>query len=254
MRTVPFEILFEQLNDPVVAEDSVTVAISLYNGAEFLPETLDSIRAQRHARLDLIVVDDASTEESSVRIAREWLLAHSGRFGRASLLRHFRNQGLAQAHNTAFEYARSELVFVIDQDNLIYPRAIGRLVQAIKDTGFGAAYTQLEFFGSERKLGLADVFDKEYLQIGNYIDGMALVSKRAWQAVGGYTHDEWGWEDYDFWCKFAEHGISAAYVPEILCRYRRHPKSMTMTVTETEPAQKALLVEFTLRHPWLHIR
>ncbi len=253
MRRARFEILFEQVNDPAVAEDTVTVAASLYNCAEFLPETLDSIRAQRHTPLDLIVVDDASTEESSVEVAQGWFEAHADRFGRASLLRHLRNQGVAQAHNTAFEYARSELVFVIDQDNLIYPRAIGRLVEAIKDTGFGAAYTQLEVFGAEQRLGIADVLDKELLKTGNYIDGMALVSKRAWQAVGGYTHDAWGWEDFDFWCKFVEQGISAAYVPEILCRYRKHPKSMTMTLTTTEAARKALVVQFTLRHPWLQL-
>ncbi len=254
MRKAEFEIVFEELNDPTVTEDTVTAAASLYNGGEFLRETLDSIRAQRHARLDLIVVDDVSTEESSVRVAREWLLAHSGRFDRATLLRHRRNQGVAEARNTAFHYARSDLVFVIDQDNLIYPRAIGRLLQAMRDTGFGAAYPQLEWFGSEHRLGMADVFNRDWLEKGNYIDAMALVSKRAWQAVGGYTHDEWGWEDYDFWCKFVEQDISAAYVPEILGCYRRHPKSMTMTVTVTEAARKAGTIELTLRHPWLHIQ
>jgi glycosyltransferase involved in cell wall biosynthesis len=251
MRKAPFEIVFEEVNDPAVSEDTVTAAVSLYNYAEFLPETLDSIRAQRHPPLDLIVVDDASTEESSVRVARDWLTAHAGRFGRASLLRHLRNQGLAEARNTAFGYARSDLVFVIDADDLIYPRAIGRLVQAIRDTGFGAAYTQLEFFGSEHRLGDADVFNKEWLRTGNYIDATSLVSKRAWQAVGGYTHIEGGWEDYDFWCKFVEQGISAAYVPEILCRYRQHPKSMMKT--ETSAADKALRVQITLRHPWLEL-
>ncbi len=254
MRAAPFDVVCERLNDAEVTENTVTAAVSLYNYAQFLPETLDSIWAQRHAGLDLIVVDDASTEESSVRVAREWLGARAGRFGRASLLRHKRNQGLAEARNTAFEHARSDLVFVIDADDLIYPRAIGRLVQAIRETGSGAAYSQLEFFGSEQQLGDADVFNKEWLKLENYIDATALVSKEAWQAVGGYTHIEGGWEDYDFWLKFVEHGISAAYVPEILCRYRQHPKSMMKTETDaTRETKRAILIQMLLRHPWLEL-
>jgi hypothetical protein len=80
---------------------------------------------------------------------------------------------------------------------------------------------------------------------------MALVCKRAWHEVGGYTHLEGGWEDYDFWCKFIEHGMVAAYVPEILCRYRVHDGSMLHT--EHRHRSEDLAVRMTLRHPWLDI-
>ena len=58
-----------------------------------------------------------------------------------------------------------------------------------------------------------------------------------------------GWEDYDFWCKFVEHDLSAVFVPEMLCRYRWHGKSMS--VTETIPNASTLILEMSLRHPWL---
>ncbi len=251
-RVVPFEILFEQVNESAVADDTVTVAVSHYNYGRFLPECLDSMAAQTHPRLDLVVVDDASTMESSVRLAREWIESHASRFGRALLLRHRRNQGLAQARNTAFGESRSDLVFVIDADDQAYPRAIARLFEAMRDTGSAAAYTQLEFFGVEERLGSADVWRKEWFEGDNYIDATSLISKRAWQEVGGYTHIEGGWEDYDFWCKFVEKGLSAAYVPEILCRYRQHPSSMMRT--ETTEARNALIIEVTLRHPWLKLK
>ena len=167
------------------------------------------------------------------------------------LLRHRRNQGLAQARNTAFAHARASHVFVMDADNTIYPRAIGRLRQAIETSQAAAAYTQMELFGTKSAVGLADIWRPKWLRHGNYIDAMALISRSAWRDVGGYTHIEGGWEDYDLWCKFIEQGYVAAFVPEMLCRYRVHRSSMLRT--ETAQSYDAVFVEMTMRHPWMKL-
>lgn len=245
------DIVYQQTHHSNLPSDLVTVAVSLYNYAHLLPDCLNSIRVQRHPHLELVVVDDVSNKDDSVDVARNWLQAHGERFARVSLLRHRRNQGLAQARNTAFAHALGSHVFVIDADNEVYPRAIGRLHQAIKTSGAAAAYTQLELFGSKHMIGAADVWQPRWLRYGNYIDAMALVSRSAWQDVGGYTHMDGGWEDYDFWCKFVEQGYEAAFVPEILCRYRIHGTSMLRT--ETARSYDALFIEMTMRHPWMKL-
>lgn len=245
------ETLYTSESSRQVRWDLVTVAVSLFNYAAFLPACLGSILAQRHQSLDLIIVDDASDRDESADVAIAWLKQNSDRFCRSTLLRHSRNQGLAQARNTAFEQARTEAVFVIDADNMIYPRAISRLKHTLDETGAAAAYTQLEFFGSERRLGYADVWRPQAFRTGNYVDAMALVSRQAWRTVGGYTHLEGGWEDYEFWCKFVESGLSAVYVPEVLCRYRVHSDSMLRT--ETLTAHRQLSVEMMSRHSWLDL-
>ena len=233
------------------ADDLVSVAVSLYNYARFLPECLDSVAAQRHRNLELIVVDDASSRDDSLAVAETWMAAHSGRFARSLLVRHRRNQGLAQTRNTAFAAARAAYVFVLDADNAIYPRAIGRLHAVARREELAAAYTQLEFFGTQSRLGYADVWDSSQFRSGNYVDAMALIGKRAWRDVGGYTHLDGGWEDYDFWCKFIGQGLTAAYVPEILCRYRVHGDSMLHTQHAARSDQ--LAVQMALRHPWLQL-
>lgn len=245
------DMVFRHSNDPNPASDLVTVAVSLYNYAHFLPECLNSILAQRHRNLELVVVDDVSAKDDSIDVAHDWLRAHGERFARVLLLRHRRNQGLAQARNTAFTHALGSHVFVIDADNALYPRAISRLHQAIATSGAAAAYTQLELFGNKHTVGAADVWQPQWLRHGNYIDAMALVSRSAWQDVGGYTHLDGGWEDYDFWCKFVEQGYVAAFVPEMLCRYRVHGTSMLRT--ETARSYDALFIEMTLRHPWMKL-
>jgi glycosyltransferase involved in cell wall biosynthesis len=231
--------------------DLVTVAVSLHNYARFIGPCLDSVATQRHSALDLIVVDDASDKDDSLDVAQHWLAAHADRFVRVLLLRHSTNQGLAQTRNTAFEHARTEFVFVLDADNILYPRAIGRLHAVLSAEPFDAAYSQLEFFGAQQRIGTADLWRREHFARRNYVDAMALVSKRAWRDVGGYTHIDGGWEDYDFWCKFIEQGLVAAYVPEILCRYRVHEQSMLRT--ETQARKQDLRVRLTLRHPWLEM-
>ncbi|MGK7867593.1 glycosyltransferase family 2 protein [Falsiroseomonas sp. E2-1-a20] len=251
MRIPPAEILFESTRDDAPDPSLVTVAVSLYNYAQFVPQCLASIAAQRHKALELIVVDDASAVDDSAAVARDWMEAQHERFTRVCLIRHRRNQGLAEARNTAFSQARASHVFVIDADNEIYPRAIGRLQQAANDSGAAATYSQLEVYGNRRGIGLADVWQPNRLRHGNYIDAMALVSRQAWSDVGGYTHLEGGWEDYDFWCKFIEHGYEALFVPEILCRYRVHSTSMLRT--ETSTSYEALFSQMTFRHPWLRL-
>jgi cellulose synthase/poly-beta-1,6-N-acetylglucosamine synthase-like glycosyltransferase len=109
--------------------ETVTVAVSLYNYEEFIGACLESILSQTWADLDLVVVDDASPNENALVVARDWMVAHAQRFRRALLLRHRRNQGLAMTRNTAFRHALGDFAFVIDCDNVLYPRATTRLRQ-----------------------------------------------------------------------------------------------------------------------------
>ena len=250
-RLIRHEIVYEKINRARPAPDGVTVAVSLYHYAQFVAECLESIAAQTHGNIELIVVDDHSVRDDSVEVTKRWMERHSDRFNRVSLLRHVQNQGLAEARNTAFEYARTDPVFVIDADNEIYPRALARLLEAFNDREYDAVYSQLELFGNQTGLGLADVWSKNLLRTGNYVDAMALISRRSWSQVDGYRHTEGGWEDFDFWCKFVDHGMEALFVPEILCRYRVHGASMLRT--DTVVATERLKVELTLRHPWLEL-
>jgi glycosyltransferase involved in cell wall biosynthesis len=245
------ETLLERTADATASPDLVSVAVSLFNYARFLPEALESVAAQTHRALELIIVDDASDADDSAAAACGWAAAHAGRFARVLVLQHRRNQGLAAARNTAFAAARGEHVFVLDADNTIFPRAIARLREAIVQTGFAAAYSQLVLFGEARGIGAADVWHRDYFHGENYVDAMALIAHSAWQEVGGYNQIEGGWEDYGFWCKFIEAGLEAAFVPELLCRYRVHQQSMLRT--EHKGRREHQAIQLSLRHPWLRV-
>jgi len=252
--SVPIETLVA-FEEPHQSErrptDLVSITVSLFNYGRFLEECLASVAAQTHPDLELIIVDDCSTDGSE-KVAATWLAQHKRRFARALLVRHLQNQGLSQARNTGFLLANADFVFALDADNVIYPRAIARLYEALAGTDFGVAYSQLETFDEAPGLGYADIWDPAHLARGNYIDAMALIAKWAWQKVGGYTLMKFGWEDYDLWCKFVEHGIAGVFVPEILCRYRIRSASMLRQITN--PRVVDLIQDMTARHPWLALK
>jgi glycosyltransferase involved in cell wall biosynthesis len=228
-------------------KDLISVCVTVFNYGRYLKTCLDSIAAQTHSQIELLIVDDKSDKDDSLDVAVQWAKKNRARFRRIRVLSHVRNQGPAEARNTAFAQARGEYVFIIDADNQIYPRAIARLYAAAQEGGFDATYSQLEFFGEERRIGPADIWDPTAMRKENYVDVMALVARAAWEKIQGFSHIEEGWEDYDFWLKFSEAGLGPAYVPEILCRYRVHEQSRTYTEAHAAHDQLKLIMAF--RHP-----
>jgi glycosyltransferase involved in cell wall biosynthesis len=228
----------------------VTIIITLYNYEQYIETALDSVLKQSYPNIELVVVDDCS-KDASLAAAHKWLQQNGDRFTQARLLSHLSNSGLAQARNTAFENAENDYVFVLDADNEIYPDAISKLLAVCISEKAEAAYSRLEKFGEATGLG-GDVWDPARLARGNYIDAMALIKKSAWQEVGGYTKMKIpGWEDYDLWCKFVEHGFHGTFVPELLCRYRVHKSSMLQATTN--PNLESVKSEMAERHPWLQL-
>jgi glycosyltransferase involved in cell wall biosynthesis len=241
------ETAFEYQKKTRPPGDLVSVCVTVFNYAHYLEACLESVKAQIHKHLDLIIVDDKSDKDDSLAVAIAWAEQNRSRFYRVAVLAHPRNQGPATARNTAFLHALGDTVFIIDADNEIYPRAIARLYAALKSGGFDATYTQLEYFGDERKIGSADIWDPVVIAQENYVDVMALIKKSAWEQVNGFSHIEEGWEDYDFWLKFIDSGLTPGYVPEILCRYRVHGKSRTRT--DAHAAHEQLRAIMAYRHP-----
>ena len=200
----PYDVIFQSgMSEPASASSQlISVIITLFNYERYIVGTLADVAAQTHGALELIIVDDHSTDRSPVE-AEQWLHENHRRFQRVKLVRHCANQGLARSRNLAFSLAMSEYLFVLDADNGLYPRALARLLEAVLNSGRDGAYSQLEMFERGDWIGLAGPWERELFRLGNYVDAMARVKTSAWAAVGGYSDmDVSGWEDYDFWCKW----------------------------------------------------
>jgi glycosyltransferase involved in cell wall biosynthesis len=226
----------------------VTVVVPLHDYAETIVEALESVRAQSLERLDLVVVDDASGDASG-EVAREWMAKNADRFGRIVLLRNVENQGLAFTRNAGFAAAETPFVLPLDADNRLLPACAEKCLDAIKRTGAAFVYPALEKFGDGDGVFSDRPYDPARFAAANYIDATALVRLAAWTAVGGYHNVRYGWEDYDFWCRFAEQGFFGTHVPEVLGMYRVHGGSMLRTVADTH--KRLLIEDLKQRHPWI---
>lgn len=254
-----------------LATSAVTVVITSCNYERFLLEALDSVYAQTLHPLDLIIVDDGSSDDS-VALAHSWIERHAGRFNRLILLQTIDNAELGGARNVGMNAAETPFIMQLDADNRLLPEACATLLDAMNDGSTGYAYPILRMFdadgivsaqsafedpeGAEKPALLGDrPFTPQSLRGGNRVDAMALIAKWAWAAAGGYyvRRDAMGWEDYDLWCALAELGIKGRQVPEILAEYRRHEGSMTNSVTERALHKGRVVAQVTHRHPWLRL-
>lgn len=238
------------------------VLVSLFNYGDRIVAALESARQQRHVGLELIVVDDASSDQS-VDIVHDWMqrcqLSGNHPFVRMQLMQHQENAGLAAARNTAFSAAQAPWCFVLDADNALFPQAVSASLQ-LAETGserLAVVHPLLAVEASpgrpdeQRTLVRPQSWQAERFLFENNVDAMALVRRKAWEVVGGYTHIEGGWEDYDFWCKLVSAGFYGVQSPRVLAVYRSHAESMSHTATNR--SWRALSRTLQMRHPWLQL-
>ena len=232
----------------------VSVVVSLYNYGHCILDTLATVAAQSLESIELVVVDDASTDEGAP-IVEDWLRKHSRRFAGVRLLQHVLNGGLAAARNTGFAQAQASWVWVQDADNPIATRALEQCHRLAARVAARVAVihplliTMPEGASPQVFQGEGRPWQKAIFQPANAVDAMALVRHQAWQEVGGYVHIPDGWEDYDFWCSLMDAGWTGVQCPQPLGTYLHHSKSMTSI--SALPNVRRLEQLLQARHPWL---
>jgi hypothetical protein len=233
------------------AAPEVSVIVTVYDYADVVTETLDSIVASTDVAFEVVVVDDHATDHSR-DVVRAFLAGHPD--VPMVLLGKDANEGLAAARNTGFAEARADLVMVMDADNHVYPTALRKLADALgAQPDASAAYAILEDFGAQRHVRSAVAWDPPRLCAANYIDAQAMWRKADWVALGGYRADDehvYGWEDWDLWLRLADAGGRATLVPQILGRYRVQQGSMiALTNLATDEAIDAIRQRYPAL-PW----
>ena len=246
----PVRIVFESDR---LGEAAVTVVVPLYNYERYVSEALDSVAAQTLKDIDIVVVDDASTD-NSLAVTEHWIRQNAERFNRAVLLQNAANAGIGPTRNAAIDAAETVFILPLDPDNRLLPNACEALLSAIRDDQAAFVYPLIRQFGDADEIMGKEPYSLQLLVGGNAIDAMAIIRKDCWAAVNGYARLEpQGWEDFDFWCRIAEKGMWGRQLPEILAEYRVHDASMQIISTDVADNKKELLALMKQRHPWLSL-
>lgn len=230
----------------------LSVVMPVFNYAALVREALESARAQSLEAIELVVVDDASTDES-LAVILDWVKTHKERFTRVAVYSNKSNSGLGMARNRAVAEAESLFVLPLDADNKLGPDCAEKLLAALENSPAAFAYPLIHQFGEAIGQMGYHPWNPLLLSCGNFIDAMALVNKSAWSDVGGYEPERSGWEDYEFWCRLVEAGYWGLQVPNAVAFYRTHSQSMLRTFTEEKAKRSEIARRFREKHPWLDI-
>ena len=221
-----------QENNP----NRVTVIVGCYNQAPFVVDCLESIRSQTFQDFQLIIFDDASTDDS-VRLIRQWIDIHAVE---CIFLPHAANQGICKSLNEALSCAEGEFIGEIAADDIWLPHKLESEVAALKalpeDVGF--VYSNVSMIdeqGAELSRMLIEPgasFDKppgdwilQRLVEGEmwFLPLAALIRKSCFTKVGGYDENLY-YEDYDMFLRIAQ-SYKAVYVPVVAAEYKILPGS-----------------------------
>lgn len=217
----------------------VSVILPTRNRADLLPRATSSVLGQTFQELELIVVDDASTDHT-----REVLAGLAEADPRVRTVHLPEPGGAAAARNRGIEQARGELVAFLDDDDEWLPSKTELQVAVLERTGpeVGAVYSpyyHVRTAGEERLLGMVDVSGgraRRALFQSNFITMPSLMVRRGVvDAVGGLDERLPRLQDWDLWVRLAA-VTELAFVPEPLVRIHSTPGSIT---TQREPLVEA---------------
>jgi glycosyltransferase involved in cell wall biosynthesis len=196
------------------------------NRWDLLRTTVRSALAQEHVELEVIVIDDGSTDETPDRLAQ---IADP----RLRTFRHETSKGVAPARNHGIAEARGEWVATLDDDDLWAPHKLRSQIDAARERGAGFAYAGAVYFDeSARVIGVArppdpDRLPEALLKSSSIPAGSSNVVTRRdlLQAVGGFDEELFHLADWDLWLRLADRARSAA-VHHTLVAYRKHAFNM----------------------------
>ena len=201
----------------------VSIVMPTYNGAKYIRQSIDSCLNQTYKNIELIIVDDGSSDETPEIIA-------SYKDGRIKYLRHEKNKGLPHGLNTGFTLASGEYLTWTSDDNFYAKEAIEKMLSFLKIRNCEFVYCDYYSFEDDNHLDLNRVKlpSQVTLENSNCIGACFLYSRRIKELTGDYNPNTELAEDYDYWIriskKFPMHHLS-----EPLYFFRVHDKSLTIS-------------------------
>lgn len=226
----------------------VSVITPVFNGAPWLREALDSALAQTFRSLEIIVVNDGSTDDS-LAIARDRAVGDS----RIRIIDQ-PNAGLPAARNRALRAARGAYLALLDADDAWLPNHLMIAMQAFEsDPDLGLVHANIERVDADgARVDIPvrtwsrdmDPFDALALRHEHVSCPTAVFSRVALDAVGGFDlrFTGLGCEDRDLWLRIAAR-FRIRYLDQVTARYRAHPGSMSAASERMALARQLLVAK-----------
>ncbi|MDB5200766.1 MAG: glycosyl transferase [Ferruginibacter sp.] len=194
---------------------SISVIIPCFNQGVYLAEAVASVLEQNFDGLEIIVVNDGSTEQDTINILNNFSADKT-------LLLHTDNRGVAAARNYGISQATGDYILPLDADDYIsgnYLREARENLEA--NLELKLVYCNGRYFDSETGPIQLPEYDPKTMLQQNLVFATAMFRKADWQAVGGYDENFLtGWEDWDFWLTLIKDRSEICKLPGEYFHYR----------------------------------
>jgi glycosyltransferase involved in cell wall biosynthesis/GT2 family glycosyltransferase len=216
---------------------ALTVCVSYYNKGTYLAETLRSLRDTAYPKLEVVVVDDGSTEPADLATFAEqqalyaplgWQFVHQT------------NQGLGLARNAGAQLAKTKLLVFFDADDIADPQMLHDYARGMQKTQADCLTSYFAAFEMESFCRIESKFTYGYVPVGgcwqlgftdNTFGGANfIIKKTVFDALGGFTKDRTGCEDWEFLAKLSLQGYRQEVLPKNCFYYRQSVGSMSKTM------------------------
>jgi hypothetical protein len=218
---------------PPIDGPLVTVVIPTFNYGRFVPAAVESVLAQTYRKLEIVVVDDGSTDDTRQRLAPY--------MDRIRYI-HQSNQGLSAARNTGIRAASSELIALLDSDDLWHPRKLEiQVAYLLAHPEVGVLASDHRRFvgvpGPDQPIPAAPdarlVSFRQMVVRSHFIPSAVVVRAMCFDRVGLFDTDLRSVEDRDMWLRISTH-FPVAMLETPLCWWRQHAGSMTTAIKRME--------------------
>jgi glycosyltransferase involved in cell wall biosynthesis len=208
---------------------SVSVIIPVFNGERFLAEAIESVLAQAYHPLEIIVIDDGSTD-STAEIAHRF----------ADQISYIRqpNRGPAAARNAGLRRAQGDLIGFLDADDLWTPDKLASQEAAFtKSPSVKIVLGHLQRLKPARTHGFVPHGSPELaLNLG-----ASLIRRQVFHAVGTFDESLRFGDDWDWYMRVRELGVSILVQNDVVLFYRRHDANLTNQREENDRATVQIL-------------
>lgn len=188
----------------------ISIIIPVYNQADRITKTLDSINKQSYRDYEVIIVNDGSSDNVD-NVCAEYLKKIES--PNHYLFLNQTNQGAPAARNHGFRESKGEYLLFCDADAVLHPQALEYMLSYL-EANKNASYAFSSFLWGKKLFKLTD-FDPEKLKRQPYIHTMSLI-KRSDYPAGGWDENIKKFQDWDLWLTMLEAGKVGVFVPQVL--------------------------------------
>lgn len=225
----------------------LTVLMPNYNYGNYIGQAIDSIFAQDYPAIELIIVDDGSTDNSVDEIQKKF--KENKRINNCKLVVLEHNRGKLGAINAAQDHLTGEFLITLDADDWLSPgyasRCIAELRQKrLRDPNLGFIYSDCTLVDETGKLidfGRSTTFKRSLVEKLSFLPEPALMLTRAFKEVMPFDESIRVATKHHKWCRIVNNGWTGYHIAEPLFYYRMHSNNLSgigeRVISETDKGE-----------------